>query len=110
MPLLLEGKTFLAPEGSLTLVRLASGLCPMTVAKFPEARARRPRSPIFSSKLHTMVPSGMLPTGITFPEKKQINYKLCKQSNVRDTVTFNLKKVTDDGVAKNQAYFGESMF
>lgn len=83
MPLLLEGSTFLAPDGSLTLVLLASGLCPMTVAKLPEARASRPLSPIFSSRLQTMVPSGMAPTGITFPVQmlKKVNHQLLNKNS-----------------------------
>merc|ERR1719250_138415 len=53
--LLAEGITFLLPLGSFTLVLLVSGL--------PLALASLPRSPVFSSRLQTMVPSGMWPTG-----------------------------------------------
>lgn len=67
MALLAEGMSFLDPEGSFTLDFLVSGLWEIMVAQSPEARAILPRSPIFSSKQHTMVPSGMAPTGRMFP-------------------------------------------
>lgn len=67
MARLLDGITFFVPDGSLMRVRRVSRLCDTTVAQLPDVRANRPRSPVFSSRLHTTVPSGIMPTGRTLP-------------------------------------------
>jgi hypothetical protein len=44
-----EETDFFLPEGSLRVVRFSSGLCETTVANFPEARAKAPRSPVYNN-------------------------------------------------------------
>merc|ERR1719370_178372 len=62
-----ESRTFLAPEGSLIRVLPVSGLWEIMVQEFPEALARRPRSPYFISRPQHAAPSGICPRGMTFP-------------------------------------------
>jgi hypothetical protein len=45
-----EGTDFFLPEGSLRVVRFSSVLCETTVANFPEARAKAPRSPVYNKQ------------------------------------------------------------
>lgn len=57
----------LVPLGSLILVFFPSSECPMMTADVPEALANDPLSPVLASQFETIVPSGRVLTGNTFP-------------------------------------------
>jgi len=59
MALQLPGTVFLYPEGSLILTYFPPSLYPIIVAEHPPALAKAPLSPVLSSTLHIVVPSGI---------------------------------------------------
>merc|ERR1740129_2651384 len=63
----LEGTVFREPEGKRMRVFFPSSECPTIMHEHPPARANLPRSAVFSSHMETTVPSGILPSGMTFP-------------------------------------------
>mmetsp|Transcript_38219 Transcript_38219/g.73429 ORF Transcript_38219/g.73429 Transcript_38219/m.73429 type:complete len:81 (-) Transcript_38219:364-606(-) len=63
----LEGTVFREPEGKRIRVFFMSSEWPTTMQEVPEALASLPRSIAFSSHIDMIVPSGILPSGKTFP-------------------------------------------
>mmetsp|Transcript_138098 Transcript_138098/g.275319 ORF Transcript_138098/g.275319 Transcript_138098/m.275319 type:complete len:86 (+) Transcript_138098:321-578(+) len=63
----LDGTVFREPEGKRIRVFFMSSEWPTTMQEVPEALASLPRSMAFSSHIDMIVPSGILPSGKTFP-------------------------------------------
>jgi hypothetical protein len=90
-----EETIFFEPEGKRRRVFPVSWLWLTTVTELPDARAKMPLSPAFASTLHTIVPSGRIDRGRTFPisttAEKREKSKTEKSANKKGYPSFHSK-------------------